>query len=58
MNEIVFLLLWFGLPGAVAIYLAKRRGKNPLLWGVLSAVFPFFLVVLYYQYKVKESKQL
>jgi len=51
MDEKIFLLLWFGLPGAVGLFLAKRRGKNPLLWGVMSALFPFFLFVLYYQYK-------
>lgn len=54
MNEMIFLLLLFGLPGALGIYLARRRGKNPLLWGLLSAVFPFFLFILYYQYKPKD----
>jgi len=56
MNEMIFLFLWFGLPCALGFYMAKRRDKNPLLWGLLSAVFPFFLVVLYYQYKPKERK--
>ncbi|HIJ97241.1 MAG TPA: hypothetical protein HPP94_16195 [Desulfuromonadales bacterium] len=51
MNEMMFLLLLFGLPGALGFYLARRRGKNPLLWGLLSAVFPFFLIVLHYQHK-------
>jgi hypothetical protein len=51
MNEMMFLLLLFGLPGAIGFYLAKRRGKNPLLWGLMCAVIPFFLVVLHYQYK-------
>ncbi|MEI6209648.1 MAG: hypothetical protein WCP20_22930 [Desulfuromonadales bacterium] len=53
MNEMIFLLLLFGLPGALGLYLAKRRGKNPLLWGLLSALFPFFLLVLYFHYKPK-----
>lgn len=56
MNEIIFIILWFGLPGAIGIYLAKRRRKNLLLWGLLSAVFPFFLVVLYFQFKPKDSE--
>lgn len=56
MSEIVFLLLLFGLPGALGFYMAKRRGKNPFLWGLLSAVFPFFLVVLNMQYKPLNKK--
>ncbi|HEX9080167.1 MAG TPA: hypothetical protein VF795_11290 [Desulfuromonadaceae bacterium] len=51
MSELIFLLLLFGLPAALGVVLAWRRGKNPVLWGVLSGVFPFFLVVLYMQYK-------
>lgn len=48
MGETVFLLLLFGIPAAVGFRLAVTRGKNPLLWGVLSGVFPFFLMVLYF----------
>ena len=51
MSELAFLLLLFGLPAAIGFYMAKRRGKNPLLWGLLSGVFPFFLVVLKTQHK-------
>jgi len=55
MSELIFLLLLFGLPAALGFYLAKRRGKNPILWGVLSGIFPFFLVVLHMQYKPKDK---
>lgn len=48
MSEMIFLLLLFGLPAAVGFKLALSRGKNPLLWGMLSGVFPFFLVVLHF----------
>jgi len=51
MNEMIFLLLLFGLPAAIGFRMARRRGKNPFLWGILSGVFPFFLVVLNFQYK-------
>ncbi|HYA41700.1 MAG TPA: hypothetical protein VEF34_10375 [Syntrophobacteraceae bacterium] len=51
MSELIFLLLLFGLPAAFGCYLAKRRGKNPVLWGLLSGIFPFFLVVLKTQHK-------
>lgn len=53
MSEMIFLLMLFGLPAALGFYMAKRRGKNPFLWGFLSGIFPFFLVVLHMQYKPK-----
>jgi len=53
MSEMIFLLLLFGLPAALGFYMAKQRGKNPILWGLLSGIFPFFLVVLHVQYKPK-----
>ncbi len=48
MNEIIFILLVFALPAAIGFKMALSRGKNPLLWGFLSAVFPFFIIVLYF----------
>jgi hypothetical protein len=56
MSEFIFLLLLFGLPAALGFEMARRRGKNPFLWGILSGVFPFFLVVLHMQYKSKDKK--
>ncbi len=56
MSELIFILLIFGLPAAAGFGLARRRGKNPLLWGVLSGVFPFFLVVLHYHQPDHEIK--
>ena len=58
MSEMIFLLMLFGLPAALGYYMARQRGKNPLLWGLLSGIFPFFLVVLHMQYKrVKKDVQ-
>jgi hypothetical protein len=48
MNEIIFLLLVFGLPAAIGYKLALSRGKNPILWGLLC-IFPFFLIVLHFE---------
>lgn len=48
MSEMIFLLLVFGLPAAAGVKLAFSRGKNPLLWGMLSGAFPFFLLVLHF----------
>jgi hypothetical protein len=56
MSELAFLLLLFGLPAAVGFYMARRRGKNPFFWGLLSGIFPFFLVVLNMQYKPLDKK--
>jgi Kef-type K+ transport system membrane component KefB len=56
MSELAFLLLLFSLPAAIGFYLAKRRGKNPFLWGLLSGIFPFFLVVLKMQHKPLDKK--
>lgn len=56
MSEMIFLLLIFGLPAAVGFKLAISRGKNPLLWGMLSGVFPFFLVVLHFNKPTHEIR--
>ena len=55
MNEMISLLLVFGLPAAIGFKLAKSRGKNPILWGLLC-VFPFFLVVLHFEKPKHEIK--
>lgn len=56
MSEMIFLLLLFGLPAAVGFKLALSRGKNPLLWGMLSGVFPFFLLVLHFHKPTHEIR--
>lgn len=55
MSELIFILLFFGIPGIFGFIMARKRGKNPYLWGFLCAVFPFFLMVLKMQYKPKEK---
>ncbi len=57
MSELIFIVLFFGIPGLFGFIMARRRGKNPYLWGVLSAVFPFFLLVLKVQYKPQDKNQ-
>ncbi|GAB4303446.1 MAG: hypothetical protein Fur0034_19380 [Desulfuromonadia bacterium] len=51
MSELIFLLLLFGIPGFIGVYLARRRRKNPLLWGLLCGIFPFFILVLKLNHK-------
>ncbi|GCF85671.1 hypothetical protein GSbR_22710 [Geobacter sp. SVR] len=55
MNELIFMLLFFGTPGIIGFVMAKRRGKNPFLWGVLCGVLPFFLMVLKMQFKLLDK---
>lgn len=57
MSELIFLLLFFGIPGIFGVIMARKRGKNPVLWGFLCAVFPFFLLVLKMQHKPLDKKQ-
>lgn len=52
MSEMIFLLLLIlGIPSLLGFSLARRRGKNPYLWGFLSGIFPFFLWVLSSRHK-------
>ncbi len=48
-SEYLFIGLFFGLPGLLGGWLAHTRGKNPLLWGLLSAPFPFFVLIIWFQ---------
>lgn len=48
-TEYLFLAVFFGLPGLFGAWFARGRGKNPVIWGVASALFPFVLLVLWYQ---------
>jgi hypothetical protein len=36
LSEYLFIALFFGLPGLAGAWLARSRGRNPLLWGLLS----------------------
>jgi len=51
MREYYFVMFWFLLPAIIGFVMARQRGKNSLLWGILSGMFPFFIVILYMQYK-------
>ena len=41
----------FALVGAT---LARNRGRNIVGWGVLSAIFPIFLMVVYFEKPLRE----
>jgi hypothetical protein len=46
MSELTFILLFFGIPGIFGFIMARRLKKNPFIWGMICAIFPFFLLVL------------
>lgn len=47
--ELGFILAFFGVPAFAGGWLARSRGRNLLLWGLLSAVFPFCIFILWFQ---------
>lgn len=47
-SEYIFLALFFGVPGVAGALLARNRGKNMLLWGCASAIFPFCVFILWF----------
>ena len=49
---LVFLVpVIFGVIGGV---LAANRGRNFLIWGILSLLFPIFLLIVWFEKPVKE----
>lgn len=49
-----FALFLMAIPGAVGGWLAANRGRNIIGWCILCAVFPVFLMVIYYNKPLKE----
>lgn len=56
MNELIFVILFFGIPGILGFAMARKRGRNPYLWGLLCFFLPFLLVVLKMQYRPKSDE--
>ena len=49
-----FALIIMAIPGAVGGWLAANRGRNIIGWCILCAIFPVFLMVIYFNKPVKE----
>lgn len=45
--------VFFLLPGIIGAWLARTKGRNPLLWFVLNGVFPPTLMITFYQGPVR-----
>ena len=51
--EYGYVAVFFLLPGAIGAYLARSKGRNPLLWFLLNGCFPPTLMVTYFQGPVR-----
>lgn len=52
MTELVYFVILVNIiPALVGFYMARNRGKNPILWGLLSGICPFALFILRVQFK-------
>jgi hypothetical protein len=57
MADIVYsVALVMVLPAMIGFYMAKNRGKNPIIWGLLSGFCPFALYILKVQFKPLNKK--
>jgi hypothetical protein len=41
-------------PALVGAMFARNRGRNILVWALLSALFPIFLMVIYFQKPLRD----
>lgn len=48
LSSYLFIALFFGVPALAGAILARSRGKNILLWGCASALFPFCAFILWF----------
>jgi hypothetical protein len=51
-----FFLIFMLVPGILGVIFARNRGRNVFGWGALSALFPFALVILYFNKPLREIK--
>lgn len=47
--QFVYIGVFFLLPGATGAWLARTKGRNPLLWFLLNCLFPPTLMVTFFQ---------
>jgi hypothetical protein len=50
----IILALIILLQAAVGGRLARNRGRNSFGWGLLSAIFPIFIMIVYFEKPLKE----
>lgn len=47
--QFLYVAVFFLLPGCLGFWLARTKGRNPLLWFVLNGLFPPTLMIIYFQ---------
>jgi hypothetical protein len=52
--ELLWVLLFFGIPAVIGFFLARNRGRNIIGWPLVCAVFPFFLFILYFNKPLRD----
>lgn len=51
-----FILIVMLTPCIIGAFFAYQRGRNIIGWGVLSALFPIFLLVIYFHKPLREVR--
>ena len=54
MTGYAFLVLLLLIPAVIGGILARNRGRNIAVWTFLSAIFPIFIMVVYFEKPVRE----
>ena len=47
-------LLIMTVPGIIGGILAANRGRSVILWAILSAIFPIFIMIVWFEKPVRE----
>ncbi len=47
-------VLIMSVPGIIGGVMAANRGRNFVVWGILSALFPIFLMIIWFEKPLKE----
>ena len=56
MSQWAFVGIFFILPGLLGAWIARTKGRNPLLWFLLNCLFPPTLMVTIFQRPLREVK--
>jgi cytochrome bd-type quinol oxidase subunit 2 len=57
MTELVYFIILVNIiPAFIGFYMAKKRGKNPFVWALLSGICAFALFILRFQFKPLDKK--
>lgn len=49
LQQIAYIGIFFLLPGIAGAWIARTKGRNPLLWFLLNGIFPPTLMITIFQ---------